>query len=102
MTGPVRGCTGKVSFGTFAKAARAARNIRRRYDGADRVAAYHCQHCNGHHIGEDDTGGKRRPGRERVVFVRQAITLAQFKAMFADEADERPQGERDAQDLRPD
>lgn len=92
MTAPVRGCTGKVEFSTFAKAQRAARNLRRRQDDA-MVAAYHCQHCNRFHVGEDDTGGRLRRGRPRVIRGSQAVTLAQFKALFAEAADEQPQPE---------
>src|SRR5262249_53391512 len=93
MTAPVRGCTGKVEFSTFAKAARAAQNLRRRSDDAH-VAAYHCNHCNRFHVGEDDTGGKAMRGRSRVMRASKALTLAQFRALFAAAAaDEQPQGE---------
>lgn len=100
MNAPIRGCTGKVAFGTFAKAARAAQSLRRRQDDAH-VAPYHCQHCNGYHVGEDDTGGRLRKGRARVVRGTQAVTLAQFKAMFAEAADDRPEGESACETVTP-
>lgn len=101
MNAPLRGCTGKVAFGTFAKAARAARNLRRRIDSSQ-VAAYHCLHCNGYHVGEDDTGGRLRRGRARVVRGSQAVTLAQFRALFAEAADDQPQGDDHAPLIRTD
>lgn len=95
MTTPIRGCTGKFEFATFARAQRAARTLRRR-DEAAHVAPYHCQHCNRYHIGEDDTGGRLRKGRPRVVRGSQAVTRAQLRALIAaalDEQTEQPQGE---------
>jgi hypothetical protein len=48
-----QGCTGKLRYAAF-QAARAVARFIRRSDRASHVEAYHCRHCHGFHVGEDD------------------------------------------------
>jgi hypothetical protein len=59
MTTHKVGCTGKKAFIDFRKAQERAKVLNRKQEDAH-VEAYHCQHCNCHHIGEARSYGHRR------------------------------------------
>jgi hypothetical protein len=57
------GCIGKKRYERFADAEFAAKRMRQNLDEAH-LAAYHCRHCGGTHIGENKSHGRRRPKEE--------------------------------------
>ena len=58
MSNPIEhfkaGCSGKVQFLTFTKAASTAKRMRKT-NRECHVEAYHCQHCQHFHVGENRT-----------------------------------------------
>jgi len=48
----IAGCTGKVGFISFTKAATVAKRMRKG-NRECHVEAYHCQHCQHFHVGEN-------------------------------------------------
>lgn len=59
----VTGCNGKKRYESFRAADYAARRLRQKVDESH-VAAYHCRHCNGSHVGEARSHGKRNPRKD--------------------------------------
>lgn len=59
----VVGCTGKVRFTGFRQAARAAKRLRQKDNGAH-VEPYACKWCHGCHVGESRSYGKKSAKKE--------------------------------------
>ena len=66
MTQHFVGCSGKKRFATFDTAEFAAKRMRQKIDDAC-VAAYHCKHCGGAHIGEARDHGRRNPKKDALA-----------------------------------
>lgn len=65
MSEHAQGCTGKLRYAAFCDARNVARFIRRQ-DEAARVQAYHCRHCHGFHVGEQERRRARRRARHAL------------------------------------
>lgn len=64
MTTQVKlGCTGKKRFAGFGMAHKTARRINGRDQGAH-VEPYHCRHCHGFHVGENNNYGQKDKRKE--------------------------------------
>ena len=67
MTNPIdnfkSGCSGKVQFPTFTKAASTAKRMRKGNRDCH-VEAYHCLHCQHFHVGENNNYGRRNPRKD--------------------------------------
>jgi hypothetical protein len=57
-----RKCTGKRRYSTLQKALKAVTRLVAKGAHPDRLNAYPCEHCDGHHIGHTsrDTGRRKR------------------------------------------
>jgi hypothetical protein len=59
----IAGCSGKVQFLTFTKAASTAKRMRKGNRDCH-VEAYHCLHCQKFHVGENRSYGKTNPRKD--------------------------------------
>jgi hypothetical protein len=50
------GCSGKIRYSTRHEAMTARQHIRQRTRDGQKVNCYHCQNCDGYHLGRAKTG----------------------------------------------